>query len=255
MANETSVRYYTKEERINIASIGGLPHTRKRSSDRPGVVNLVEIYNIPIQSYYNWRKIFKDNLIENPPKVTPITPADVKIHKAARDKAVEDLKVARKQRRVEMLASRPQSKRQREIKASTARRAARKSPDYLSNENMFNEWCSCLEKGAISDRLGGMYMKIVKKYGTKPNFSGYTYLEEMKGQAYLQFCSYWDRFNPEKSQNAFAYATQMIKNSFIQILNKEKKLSDTKKNLIEHGLCFQTGLKQSDIIKETDGSY
>ena len=47
----------------------------------------------------------------------------------------------------------------------------------------------------------------------------------------------WKSFNPEKSQNPFAYFTSCIHNSFLQYLNQERKHRNIRDALlIEHGL-------------------
>jgi hypothetical protein len=53
--------------------------------------------------------------------------------------------------------------------------------------------------------------------------TGNTYNEDMQAYAMLMLVRTWNSFNPEKSDNPFAFFTQCIKHSFIQFLNQEKK--------------------------------
>lgn len=87
--------------------------------------------------------------------------------------------------------------------------------------------------GQASDRLGEIFLDLVENYATKSNFSGYTYLEEMKSRAIFFLLRYSPSFKPEKSNNAFAYCTQIVKNAFIQVIKKEKKRSEAKKSFVE----------------------
>ena len=45
--------------------------------------------------------------------------------------------------------------------------------------------------------------------------------------------TYIDNFNPEKSQNPFAYFTQIIYYAFLRRIQKEKKQVDIKNKIIE----------------------
>lgn len=85
----------------------------------------------------------------------------------------------------------------------------------------------------MSSYIGECFMKLVEGCGKKPNFSGYTYLEEMKSEALLTCMKYAHNFDINKSNNAFAYFTQYITNAFVGVINAEKKISDTKFNYIK----------------------
>ncbi len=77
------------------------------------------------------------------------------------------------------------------------------------------------------------FYKIAKRYASRPNFSGYTYKEDMIGEALYTCIRYAHNFNSERSDNAFAYFTQCCNNSFLQFIKKEKKFSDLKFNLLK----------------------
>lgn len=84
------------------------------------------------------------------------------------------------------------------------------------------------ERADMPDYMAECFLKIVKGLGRKKNFSGYLFLDDMKSQAIEQCVRYADRFNIEKSENAFAYFTQISYHAFIQMINKEKKIAKTK---------------------------
>lgn len=79
------------------------------------------------------------------------------------------------------------------------------------------------EHGKVTDTLCKSLMLMVDRYGTKPNFSGYTYLDEMKGQALLQLSIVSIQFDEAKSNNPFAWYTTTIHTSFLKVLKSEKK--------------------------------
>ena len=81
----------------------------------------------------------------------------------------------------------------------------------------------CKDHGTMTRRLAEMFMKLCERYATRSNWRGYTYNEEMRGQALLQLSQIGLQFDESKSQNPFAYYTAAITNSFTRILNIEKK--------------------------------
>ena len=87
----------------------------------------------------------------------------------------------------------------------------------LSNGN-FNP-----EHGKITNKLGTMFLKLVERYSHRGNWRGYTYVDEMRGQALLQLSYIGLQFNEAKSDNPFAYYTAAVNNSFTRVLNLEKR--------------------------------
>ena len=93
------------------------------------------------------------------------------------------------------------------------------------------------EHGAMTRRLAEMFIKLCERYATRSNWRGYTYNEEMRGQALLQLSQIGLQFDESKSQNPFAYYTAAITNSFTRILNIEKKNQNIRDDILEmHGL-------------------
>lgn len=80
----------------------------------------------------------------------------------------------------------------------------------------------------VSDKLGEMILKIARRYATRPNFSGYTWKEDMISDAVFTCCKYLKNFNEEKSNNCFWYVTKIVYNSFCQYIKKQKKHSEIK---------------------------
>jgi hypothetical protein len=61
------------------------------------------------------------------------------------------------------------------------------------------------DHGQATRKLATMYMKLCERYATRSNWRGYTYNEEMRGQALLQLSQIGLQFDESKSQNPFAY--------------------------------------------------
>ena len=89
------------------------------------------------------------------------------------------------------------------------------------------------DHGAMTRRLAEMFMKLCERYATRSNWRGYTYNEEMRGQALLQLSQIGLQFDESKSQNPFAYYTAAITNSFTRILNIEKKMQNIRDDILE----------------------
>ena len=97
----------------------------------------------------------------------------------------------------------------------------------MSNGNF-----SC-DHGKITNSLAMMFMKLCERYGTRANWRGYTYNDEMQSQALMQLSQIGLQFDESKSENPFAYYTAAITNSFTRILNIEKKNQNIRDDLLE----------------------
>lgn len=89
-----------------------------------------------------------------------------------------------------------------------------------------------LEHGSITSKLAKMFILMVNKYGQRGNWRGYTYLDEMKGQALLQLAQMGLQFDEYKSDNPFSYYTASVSNSFTRVFNLEKKNQELRDDLL-----------------------
>lgn len=94
---------------------------------------------------------------------------------------------------------------------------------YLKNADLLAEVIKCKEAGRMSNKLASMLHMLTTRYASKPNFSGYTYIDDMIAEALADLCKNALKFKPERSSNPFAFYTQCIHNSFLGYLNNEKK--------------------------------
>jgi len=91
----------------------------------------------------------------------------------------------------------------------------------------------CRDHGKMTNKLAHMFIKLCERYATRSNWRGYTYNEEMRGQALLQLSQIGLQFDESKSQNPFAYYTAAITNSFTRVLNIEKKMQNIRDDILE----------------------
>jgi len=103
-----------------------------------------------------------------------------------------------------------------------------------------SHWRGDLEKGkfdkdagSITDTLARMMIKLCERYATRGNVRGYTYNDEMKGMAILQLTQIGLQFDESKSDNPFAYFTAAVTNSFVRVINTEKRNQNIRDDILE----------------------
>ena len=110
---------------------------------------------------------------------------------------------------------------------------------------MSNGHFSC-DHGKMTNTLAMMYMKLCERYGTRSNWRGYTYNDEMQSQALMQLSQIGLQFDESKSDNPFAYYTAAITNSFTRILNIEKKNQAIRDDLLEYNNMMPSFSRQNE---------
>jgi hypothetical protein len=103
-----------------------------------------------------------------------------------------------------------------------------------------SHWKGSLDKGhfdkdagQITNTLARMMLKLCERYATRGNVRGYTYNDEMKGQAILQLTQIGLQFDESKSDNPFAYFTAAVTNSFVRVINIEKRNQNIRDDILE----------------------
>jgi len=105
--------------------------------------------------------------------------------------------------------------------------------------------------GRITEELGRMFLKLADRYGTRSNWRGYTYNDEMRAQAVLQLSQIGLQFDESKSENPFAYYTAAVTNSFTRVLNIEKKNQNIRDDILqENGLNPSFTRQNQEVFKE-----
>lgn len=89
------------------------------------------------------------------------------------------------------------------------------------------------DHGQATNELAKMWMKLCDRYATRSNVRSYTYNDEMRGQAILQLSQIGLQFDESKSQNPFAYYTAAVTNSFVRVINIEKRNQNIRDDILE----------------------
>jgi hypothetical protein len=106
--------------------------------------------------------------------------------------------------------------------------------DYIDNKKFFTiikQWLSEVRKAEdadlpepkLPDEIGKAFLLIANRYAMKPSFACLPYVEDMIGDAVENCCASVRNFDPEKSNNPFAYFTQVIYYAFLRRIEKETK--------------------------------
>ena len=90
-----------------------------------------------------------------------------------------------------------------------------------------------LPKPRITNYLGECFLKIATHLSYKPNFVNYMFRDDMISDGIENCVQYIHNFNPEKSQNPFAYFTQIIHYAFLRRIQREKRQLEIKNKIIE----------------------
>ena len=87
-------------------------------------------------------------------------------------------------------------------------------------------------KPVIPRYIGECFLKIANHLSYRPNFINYTYRDDMISDGIENCLQYVNNFDPDKSDNPFAYFTQIIYYAFIRRIQKEKKQMQVKAKII-----------------------
>jgi DNA-directed RNA polymerase specialized sigma subunit len=88
--------------------------------------------------------------------------------------------------------------------------------------------------------IGESILLICNNLAKKPNFSGYTYKSDMISDGIIDCVAAINNFNPEKTNNPFAYFTQIAWNAFIRRIHKEKKQTYIKHKNFENSFLMDS---------------
>ena len=100
--------------------------------------------------------------------------------------------------------------------------------------------------GKMTHKLAKMFLLLTQRYGTRGNWRGYTYNDEMQGQALMQLSQIGLQFDESKSDNPFAYYTAAITNSFTRILNVEKKNQSLRDDILQENGMMPSRTRQME---------
>ncbi|CAB4162880.1 RNA polymerase sigma factor [uncultured Caudovirales phage] len=148
-----------------------------------------------------------------------------------------------------------------------------KAKNYINNKTLYTaiiEYRSKLEesikneieKPVIPNYIAQSILLICNNLAMKPNFSGYSYKQDMISDAIVDCVAAVDKFNPDKTNNPFAYFTQIAWNAFLRRLDKEKRQTYIKHKNFENTFLMndwnenESGqLKSNEFSSEIIKSY
>ena len=90
-----------------------------------------------------------------------------------------------------------------------------------------------LPRPVIPRYIGECFLKIATHLSFKPNFVNYMFKDDMISDGIENCVQYIHNFNPEKSQNPFAYFTQIIHYAFLRRIQREKRQLEIKNKILE----------------------
>lgn len=110
--------------------------------------------------------------------------------------------------------------------------------DFLDALIVYKRRCAdAIENGKkrpiIPHYIGECFLKIATHYAYRPNWTNYTYKDELISDAVENMSRYVLNFDPEKSNNPFAYFTQITHFAFLRRIKLEKKETEKKAMIIE----------------------
>lgn len=85
---------------------------------------------------------------------------------------------------------------------------------YVKNKELREELILSKEKDELTRKALDMVMLMADKFSTKFKYVYSEDREDCISFAVMDCYQYWRGYNPDKSANAFAYMTQIIKNGF-----------------------------------------
>lgn len=131
------------------------------------------------------------------------------------------------------------------------------NPDFYAALKEYQESCREAESRGeerpdVPRYIGECIWHIANRYSTKPNFYYYSYRDEMIADGLDSASRAILKFDPAKSDNPFAYFTQIIKNAFIQRIKTEQKEVYIKykvtENSIINGATFEGSSGDSEDL-------
>jgi DNA-directed RNA polymerase specialized sigma subunit len=109
--------------------------------------------------------------------------------------------------------------------------------DFLAAMIEYKKICKLAKKEGtikppVTDYIGTCFLKIANHLSYRPNFINYTFRDDMISDGIENCLQYLDNFDPDKSNNPFAYFTQIIYYAFIRRIQKEKKQVTIKNKML-----------------------
>ena len=86
--------------------------------------------------------------------------------------------------------------------------------NYVKNADLMRAILESKEKGVLTPETISMFYLMINGISKKMSYKDPEDKEDCMTFAMEDLCKYWNRFDPAKSNNPFAYYTQIAKNGF-----------------------------------------
>jgi DNA-directed RNA polymerase specialized sigma24 family protein len=127
---------------------------------------------------------------------------------------------------------------------------ARKKNNYINNKSLYSAMIHHKNEVEAAEKenkeppsapkyIGESIILICNNLAKKPNFSGYTYKHDMISDGIMDCVAAINNFNPDKTNNPFAYFTQIAWNAFLRRIQKEKKQTYIKHKNYENSFLLE----------------
>lgn len=106
----------------------------------------------------------------------------------------------------------------------------------------------------VPNYIGESIILICNNLAKKPNFSGYSYKQDMISDGIMDCIAAVDNFDPDRTNNPFAYFTQIAWNAFLRRIQKEKKQAYVKHKNFENSVLLDD-LWQHSAVQIKNNEY
>ncbi len=109
-----------------------------------------------------------------------------------------------------------------------------------------------LERPPMPNSVATAIVQIATKMSRLHNFVSYSYRQDMISDAILQCTAKFHLFDPEKSNNPFAYYSQITWQSYVGRIKQEQKQTSIKARLINDKVTSE--FVQQNLENDTEGT-
>lgn len=102
---------------------------------------------------------------------------------------------------------------------------------YMSGKDLYIEIIISKAQGRLTNRAANMLMLLAKKLQSKMYYNNIDDKHDCLQEAMLSVFKFWYNFDELKSENAFAYYSEIIKRGLAAGWNKNYKLKGTDENI------------------------
>lgn len=141
-----------------------------------------------------------------------------------------------------------------------------KARNYINNKTLYQSMIAYRRtlreaeeqykpKPQVPNYIGESIILICNNLARKPNFSGYTYKQEMISDGIMDCIAAVDNFDPDRTSNPFAYFTQIAWNAFVRRIHKEKKQTYIKHKNFENSFLMNELWSDSENMHLKSNEY